>query len=1231
MLFLTAKYKNMKESKLKLKHRSLLKTRHLLSYFLVGYIVTVSMFLTVLTSHLHVKEYGEVGQSGSNTREIVALPSLSEKRKISRTTYDHHHQQQRTLSTSNTRKALLLFPTIPVPFKGSDTRPIETAKILTRINKNSTTGADKIAHHSVDFMYWRPFSTELSLVYHSNMTQYDEARDRQTLHNSGVRTILGPYDGGLAEIVKKLQDTDLSYYDVAFFWPWPDPSWLDALSLMVEAVKRQNSFTKIIAMVEDPGLAARNLWEDALSNGVVIGLHDIHDYLISTLQHGNEWTYGEDKKRARDLFDSRQLSIARRIFSHEYYLYSLSDMVIGISSETIEYLSKLVPTKEKALLPYLSPTSNQVKSSNDIVPFTNRSGILFFGYNNPANNMALSWFAREVMPHIDQNVTLHVAGHVYVPDNCKCDMNGRCESVNNRVQCHGPVDEDTLNALIESSLIVINPVLTTAGVATKTCRAMSFGTPVVVSDGDGTFKGKTSEEIGSGAGICELDDQREGVEDKVLCFARRVNELTNSEERWNLASTAAPLFITKVYGYAGFENSWNSILTSIYNMPIQVVIEGIAARDGLSLFSQNWYIAKGIQEMSTDQHPFKVSIVGGTSVDPPIEGVRHISDRFELGFKADFIIRQSWPTPIEASSNYCGIPCRIATILPWEFGTLPSSWIDKLDQSSDILWAPTEYNRKVYENSGFNSQRSNVIYCGVECSNLLDNTLGLSISNEKVKKSIKFVMSGGVLPRKGFDIALEEWKNLFCNVDHTHDPPPELEIHSGYEYGYSDEDFLRMNQLISSCKNGSIKWHRNSWQQRKEYIQNLFEADFYLAPFRAEGFGISIAEAVLLKTPVITTFDVNVPTEDYLSPVKDMVFENGIRAVYPITAISQQCTTFPCKGKNLCVFADREDPCEELVQEPTWFEPDRRSLRIQLEAAYHHAIRAKHASQKNNMLNENMLHVCWPRVSNMYKENIMRAISLPMQRRIKGDDIVVAGLVADAGLLTHQALNFIVDMSCKQSVSVNIVIGKGLEELYWLYHEKVRQQYPSKHCALFKVTQEPDALSNDRISRIQSLREFQRSHIQKEMPLKDTEKGVIILVDFDMSRFASTKLIIEYANEIKANKIDVDVLCSNGELGYGNEAGRYYDTFATVLLPDTFVHPLEWRLHNQRPSDEEDPQFILSPDDANGTFTSSNLFNWFKSEGMKASNQTKPKPVPVRSCFGGISIYRAKKYSIFFS
>ncbi len=251
-------------------------------------------------------------------------------------------------SDQNGPNALLLFPTIPVSYKGSDTRVVDSARTLTNVG------------YEVELMFWRDFATELTSKK-GRGTSYDDSTDRQNIMDAGVTEIHGPYNGTDTSIEQKLAETRLEKYDAVFFWPWPDTNWLGVLRQMVDAIKSSNGRTQLVAMVEGPGLAVRDLWNKSLLGKKSLSLLELQDYVlskrksdllgtdetdvnsldkaqsVSTLQ---EWTH-TDGRKAEQIFDEESLVLAQQIILEEQYLYTTSDMVVGINSQTVDFLRKV--------------------------------------------------------------------------------------------------------------------------------------------------------------------------------------------------------------------------------------------------------------------------------------------------------------------------------------------------------------------------------------------------------------------------------------------------------------------------------------------------------------------------------------------------------------------------------------------------------------------------------------------------------------------------------------------------------------------------------------------------------------------------------------------------------------------------------------------------------------------------------------------------------------------------
>jgi hypothetical protein len=229
--------------------------------------------------------------------------------------------------------------------------------------------------------------------------------------------------------------------------------------------------------------------------------------------------------------------------------------------------------------------------------------------------------------------------------------------------------------------------------------------------------------------------------------------------------------------------------------------------------------------------------------------------------------------------------------------------------------------------------------------------------------------------------------------------------------------------------------------------------------------------------------------------------------------------------------------------------------------------------------------------------------------------VVLAGIIHHGAEISTSSLEFLIEASCVNKIRAHILGADDMPMLASMYERQKEIMFPGMDCAPFKASSQPDYITaeKNRIDRIQAARDFQRIDLAQHFDFADVDKATIILADMDVSQLPSLDQVVGNADKMNSRSgIDVDVLCSSGKMlhPYG-----YYDTFATVLLPDTFVYPV-----NGRPSmsarPEEDSTMIID-----NNFTAEELLEWFHKEGGASV-----KPVPVKSCFGGLAIYRASKW-----
>eukprot|EP00977_Amphora_coffeiformis_P007594 scaffold1667_cov173-Amphora_coffeaeformis.AAC.22 len=236
------------------------------------------------------------------------------------------------------------------------------------------------------------------------------------------------------------------------------------------------------------------------------------------------------------------------------------------------------------------------------------------------------------------------------------------------------------------------------------------------------------------------------------------------------------------------------------------------------------------------------------------------------------------------------------------------------------------------------------------------------------------------------------------------------------------------------------------------------------------------------------------------------------------------------------------------------------------------------------------------------------------------------GIVRDAKEIQESTWDALAHAACSFDVQIHITVAKNAE---YAMDQLVRQRIAvmemksMESCASVYIEGEHElgitSLPSNRIERIAIVRDVQRQRVrqlwQENRPVNAKfKKDIVIVADFDLFRLPQTTGVLTQAEYIAEND-DLDVVCAAGVTMASRNELWYYDTFATILLPDTYVHPLKRRLvKDNYPG--EDPNLVRS-DNQNGSFTQGDIMRYFQQQAAARGTAR------VRSCFGGLAIYRA--------
>lgn len=278
-----------------------------------------------------------------------------------------------------------------------------------------------------------------------------------------------------------------------------------------------------------------------------------------------------------------------------------------------------------------------------------------------------------------------------------------------------------------------------------------------------------------------------------------------------------------------------------------------------------------------------------------------------------------------------------------------------------------------------------------------------------------------------------------------------------------------------------------------------------------------------------------------------------------------------------------------------------------------------------------------------------------LQSERKPSKIYAVGLVRSIGDIQPKMMEWLAEVNCRHNIVLHVVAGgdknagdndsnnrkddfrKKLHQIYTTKQNGIFRSIPEECAPVYLVEDaEVGTSSVNRIERVAKLRDFQRESVralfqqQTEVQTQSfSESSVIIVLDLDLADILSApsevirvaEQMVSHSNGFGMGDADgffpFDGICAAGITDAVKLEPWYYDTFATVLLPDTYVHPLQKREIKWH-YDGEDPALVRS-DDRNGSWTQGDIMKWFQ----ERASQSNEGVVPVRSCFGGLAIYRA--------
>jgi glycosyltransferase involved in cell wall biosynthesis len=209
------------------------------------------------------------------------------------------------------------------------------------------------------------------------------------------------------------------------------------------------------------------------------------------------------------------------------------------------------------------------------------------------------------------------------------------------------------------------------------------------------------------------------------------------------------------------------------------------------------------------------------------------------GAVGEVLIRHRWPPNFTPPPHRCWVH-----IQPWEWGALPREWLEPLCTAVDEAWVPSDYVRQIFIVAGVPPSRVTVVPNGVDAGVFRPDLEPLPLDTDR---RVRFLFVGGTIFRKGIDLLLEAYLDAFG----PHDDVCLVVKEHGAETSYRDQTMCRdLERLAKASDIPPIIYLTHDLDDAE--LARLYSAcDVLVHPYRGEGFGLPILEAMACGLPAI--------------------------------------------------------------------------------------------------------------------------------------------------------------------------------------------------------------------------------------------------------------------------------------------------------------------------------------------------------------------------------------------
>ncbi|KIC71402.1 glycosyltransferase family 4 protein [Candidatus Protochlamydia amoebophila] len=214
--------------------------------------------------------------------------------------------------------------------------------------------------------------------------------------------------------------------------------------------------------------------------------------------------------------------------------------------------------------------------------------------------------------------------------------------------------------------------------------------------------------------------------------------------------------------------------------------------------------------------------------------------KIESTQEAQITVRHSWPPNWQAPKKG-----KWVLMQPWEYGYIPLEWVENI-KKVDEVWVPTYFVKREFVESGVPESKVVVIPNGVDCLTFNPQIEPFPL---KTNKKFKFLFLGGTIYRKGPDLLLTSYLKTFTNFDDVCLVVKDV----GVKEAYAGQTYEKMFKEFQNNPNAPEIIYLDE-NLTANQIASIYKAcDCLVHPYRGEGFGLPVLEAMACGLPVLVT------------------------------------------------------------------------------------------------------------------------------------------------------------------------------------------------------------------------------------------------------------------------------------------------------------------------------------------------------------------------------------------